>query len=218
MQIGQRPQSQPTGLTSIMLKLFELRPPLEFKPPPEKRKCTSLTSLMLLSRACLNGFWFDTDLYNYNMVFFLNIMKGWCNLWVGLPSLKILNLLRLLRGWNSVRCFSLFLSFFLFFFQFSFCWISTKEIFGLLFSSAFSQELNEKISKEKSLEVVWQGSRAFDHLLRWRKSFYLFIYFIYFYFSENHIISDYGFLCFRKSRFSFASDFRVVSFLFVKMS
>ncbi|KAF9678334.1 hypothetical protein SADUNF_Sadunf07G0024100 [Salix dunnii] len=32
-------QSHPTGLTANLLKLFEPRPPLEFKPPPEKRKC-----------------------------------------------------------------------------------------------------------------------------------------------------------------------------------
>ncbi|XVF15744.1 hypothetical protein REPUB_Repub09cG0182200 [Reevesia pubescens] len=32
-------QSHPTGLTNNLLKLFEARPPLEFKPPPEKRKC-----------------------------------------------------------------------------------------------------------------------------------------------------------------------------------
>ncbi|XP_068656861.1 U1 small nuclear ribonucleoprotein 70 kDa-like [Aristolochia californica] len=32
-------QSHPTGLTSNLLKLFEPRPPLEHKPPPEKRKC-----------------------------------------------------------------------------------------------------------------------------------------------------------------------------------
>ncbi|ERN17498.1 U1 small nuclear ribonucleoprotein 70 kDa [Amborella trichopoda] len=32
-------QSHPTGLTSNLLKLFEPRPPLEYKPPPEKRKC-----------------------------------------------------------------------------------------------------------------------------------------------------------------------------------
>lgn len=38
------------------------------------------------------------------------------------------------------------------------------------------------------------------------------------YASKNHIISDDGFLRFRKSCFSFASDFRVVAFLFVKMS
>ncbi|KAI3922330.1 hypothetical protein MKX01_006019 [Papaver californicum] len=31
-------QSHPTGLTSNLLKLFEPRPPLEYKPPPEKRK------------------------------------------------------------------------------------------------------------------------------------------------------------------------------------
>jgi U1 small nuclear ribonucleoprotein len=43
MQIG---QSHPTGLTTNLLKLFEPRPPLEFKPPPEKRKCPPLTGLM----------------------------------------------------------------------------------------------------------------------------------------------------------------------------
>ncbi|KAJ6413130.1 hypothetical protein OIU84_006019 [Salix udensis] len=32
-------QSHPTGLTTNLLKLFEPRPPLEFKPLPEKRKC-----------------------------------------------------------------------------------------------------------------------------------------------------------------------------------
>lgn len=32
-------QSHPTGLTTNLLKLFEPRLPLEFKPPPEKRKC-----------------------------------------------------------------------------------------------------------------------------------------------------------------------------------
>ncbi|CAL1399791.1 unnamed protein product [Linum trigynum] len=32
-------QSHPTGLTANLLKLFEPRPPLDFKPPPEKRKC-----------------------------------------------------------------------------------------------------------------------------------------------------------------------------------
>ncbi|KAJ8635226.1 hypothetical protein MRB53_009493 [Persea americana] len=32
-------QSHPTGLTSNLLKLFEPRPPLEHKPPIEKRKC-----------------------------------------------------------------------------------------------------------------------------------------------------------------------------------
>ncbi|KAF3434730.1 hypothetical protein FNV43_RR21815 [Rhamnella rubrinervis] len=38
-------QSHPTGLTSNLLKLFEPRPPLEFKPPPEKRKCPPLTGI-----------------------------------------------------------------------------------------------------------------------------------------------------------------------------
>ncbi|PPS13140.1 hypothetical protein GOBAR_AA07506 [Gossypium barbadense] len=38
-------QSHPTGLTANLLKLFEPRPPLEFKPPPEKRKCPSYTGM-----------------------------------------------------------------------------------------------------------------------------------------------------------------------------
>jgi U1 small nuclear ribonucleoprotein len=42
MQIG---QSHPTGLTANLLKLFEPRPPLEYKPPPEKRKCPPLTGV-----------------------------------------------------------------------------------------------------------------------------------------------------------------------------
>ncbi|KAJ4714430.1 U1 small nuclear ribonucleoprotein 70 kDa [Melia azedarach] len=38
-------QSHPTGLTANLLKLFEPRPPLEYKPPPEKRKCPLLTGM-----------------------------------------------------------------------------------------------------------------------------------------------------------------------------
>ncbi|KAL8160356.1 hypothetical protein V2J09_001893 [Rumex salicifolius] len=38
-------QSHPTGLTPNLLKLFEARPPLEFKPPPEKRKCPPYTGM-----------------------------------------------------------------------------------------------------------------------------------------------------------------------------
>lgn len=38
-------QSHPTGLTSNLLKLFEPRPPLEHKPPPEKRKCPPYTGM-----------------------------------------------------------------------------------------------------------------------------------------------------------------------------
>ncbi|KAH7566423.1 hypothetical protein JRO89_XS08G0157800 [Xanthoceras sorbifolium] len=38
-------QSHPTGLTNNLLKLFEPRPPLEYKPPPEKRKCPPLTGM-----------------------------------------------------------------------------------------------------------------------------------------------------------------------------
>ncbi|KAG6397333.1 hypothetical protein SASPL_143499 [Salvia splendens] len=39
MQLKLIGQSHPTGLTANLLKLFEPRPPLEYKPPPEKRKC-----------------------------------------------------------------------------------------------------------------------------------------------------------------------------------
>ncbi|KAH1157919.1 hypothetical protein AAZX31_11G065500 [Glycine max] len=38
-------QSHPTGLTANLLKLFEPRPPLEYKPPPEKRKCPPLSGM-----------------------------------------------------------------------------------------------------------------------------------------------------------------------------
>ncbi|XWS29308.1 hypothetical protein CRYUN_Cryun24cG0017800 [Craigia yunnanensis] len=38
-------QSHPTGLTANLLKLFDPRPPLEFKPPPEKRKCPPYTGM-----------------------------------------------------------------------------------------------------------------------------------------------------------------------------
>ncbi|KAG1354496.1 U1 small nuclear ribonucleoprotein 70 kDa-like [Cocos nucifera] len=38
-------QSHPTGLTANLLKLFEPRPPLEYKPPTEKRKCPSYTGM-----------------------------------------------------------------------------------------------------------------------------------------------------------------------------
>ncbi|CAH8336523.1 unnamed protein product [Eruca vesicaria subsp. sativa] len=38
-------QSHPTGLTPNLLKLFEPRPPLEFLPPPEKRKCPPYTGM-----------------------------------------------------------------------------------------------------------------------------------------------------------------------------
>jgi len=38
-------QSHPTGLTSNLLKLFEPRSPLEYKPPPEKRKLPSYTGM-----------------------------------------------------------------------------------------------------------------------------------------------------------------------------
>ncbi|XP_038976916.1 U1 small nuclear ribonucleoprotein 70 kDa-like isoform X1 [Phoenix dactylifera] len=37
--------SHPTGLTANLLKLFEPRPPLEYKPPIEKRKCPPYTGM-----------------------------------------------------------------------------------------------------------------------------------------------------------------------------
>ncbi|XP_059623680.1 U1 small nuclear ribonucleoprotein 70 kDa-like [Cornus florida] len=45
MQLKLIGQSHPTGLTSNLLKLFEPRPPLEYKPPPEKRKCPPYTGM-----------------------------------------------------------------------------------------------------------------------------------------------------------------------------
>jgi U1 small nuclear ribonucleoprotein len=41
-QIG---QSHPTGLTTNLLKLFEPRPPLEHKPPLEKRKLPAYSGI-----------------------------------------------------------------------------------------------------------------------------------------------------------------------------
>ncbi|XP_008783465.2 U1 small nuclear ribonucleoprotein 70 kDa-like [Phoenix dactylifera] len=38
-------QSHPTGLTSNLLKLFEPRPPLQYKPPPERRTCPPYTGM-----------------------------------------------------------------------------------------------------------------------------------------------------------------------------
>ncbi|KAL3527093.1 hypothetical protein ACH5RR_011749 [Cinchona calisaya] len=45
MQLKLIGQSHPTGLTNNLLKLFEPRPPLEFKPPPERRKCPPYTGM-----------------------------------------------------------------------------------------------------------------------------------------------------------------------------
>ncbi|XP_010933717.1 U1 small nuclear ribonucleoprotein 70 kDa isoform X2 [Elaeis guineensis] len=41
-------QSHPTGLTTNLLKLFEPRPPLEYKPPIDKRKCPPYTGMAQL--------------------------------------------------------------------------------------------------------------------------------------------------------------------------
>lgn len=45
MQLKLIGQSHPTGLTANLLKLFEPRPALEYKPPPEKRKCPPYTGM-----------------------------------------------------------------------------------------------------------------------------------------------------------------------------
>ncbi|CAN8277635.1 unnamed protein product [Cochlearia groenlandica] len=45
LQLKLMGQSHPTGLTPNLLKLFEPRPPLEFQPPPEKRKCPPYTGI-----------------------------------------------------------------------------------------------------------------------------------------------------------------------------
>ncbi|AEE78693.1 U1 small nuclear ribonucleoprotein-70K [Arabidopsis thaliana] len=45
LQLKLMGQSHPTGLTNNLLKLFEPRPPLEYKPPPEKRKCPPYTGM-----------------------------------------------------------------------------------------------------------------------------------------------------------------------------
>ncbi|CAI9763593.1 unnamed protein product [Fraxinus pennsylvanica] len=45
MQLKLIGQSHPTGLTPNLLKLFEPRPPLEYKPAPEKRKCPPYTGM-----------------------------------------------------------------------------------------------------------------------------------------------------------------------------
>ncbi|KAL3637846.1 hypothetical protein CASFOL_018294 [Castilleja foliolosa] len=45
MQLKMIGSSHPTGLTTSLLKLFEARPPLEYKPPPEKRKCLPYTGM-----------------------------------------------------------------------------------------------------------------------------------------------------------------------------
>ncbi|XP_010464955.1 PREDICTED: U1 small nuclear ribonucleoprotein 70 kDa-like [Camelina sativa] len=45
LQLKLMGQSHPTGLTPTLLKLFEPRPPLEFQPPPEKRKLPPYTGM-----------------------------------------------------------------------------------------------------------------------------------------------------------------------------
>eukprot|EP01018_Ginkgo_biloba_P020959 Gb_12089 [translate_table: standard] len=45
LQLKMIGQSHPTGLTTNLLKLFEPRAPLEFKPPPEKRKLPPYTGM-----------------------------------------------------------------------------------------------------------------------------------------------------------------------------
>ncbi|KAL6551874.1 U1 small nuclear ribonucleoprotein [Orobanche gracilis] len=45
LQLKMIGQGHPTGLTASLLKLFEPRQPLEYKPPPEKRKCPPYTGM-----------------------------------------------------------------------------------------------------------------------------------------------------------------------------
>jgi hypothetical protein len=65
LQIG---QSHPTGLTTNLLKLFEPRAPLEFRPPPEKRKCPPYQGMA-----------------SVNFVLFWFIFAVWS--WTSFPSL-----------------------------------------------------------------------------------------------------------------------------------
>ncbi|KAH9622513.1 hypothetical protein KSS87_005657 [Heliosperma pusillum] len=44
-QLKMMGQAHPTGLTNNLLKLFAPRPPLEFKPPVEKKKCAPYTGM-----------------------------------------------------------------------------------------------------------------------------------------------------------------------------
>lgn len=72
-QIG---QSHPTGLTNNLLKLFEPRAPLEYKPPPEKRKCPSYTGvynfsvgfifISLMIVVCVTNFKIDFSFFSRN--------------------------------------------------------------------------------------------------------------------------------------------------------
>ncbi len=72
LQIG---QSHPTGLTTNLLKLFEPRAPLEFKPPPEKRKCPPYQGMALV---LLVLFWFQSALWQCTRILALQIMLSLC--------------------------------------------------------------------------------------------------------------------------------------------
>jgi hypothetical protein len=72
LQIG---QSHPTGLTTNLLKLFEPRAPLEFKPPPEKRKCPPYQGMALV---LLVLFWFQSVLWQCTRILALQKILTLC--------------------------------------------------------------------------------------------------------------------------------------------
>ncbi len=72
LQIG---QSHPTGLTTNLLKLFEPRAPLEFKPPPEKRKCPPYQGMALV---LLVLFWFQSALWQCTRILALQKILTLC--------------------------------------------------------------------------------------------------------------------------------------------
>ena len=73
MQIG---QSHPTGLTANLLKLFEPRPPLEYKPPPEKRKCPPLTGFNYFSKLAYHLLIFYA-LFKIYFYFYISLFSWW---------------------------------------------------------------------------------------------------------------------------------------------
>ncbi|KAG1362205.1 U1 small nuclear ribonucleoprotein 70 kDa [Cocos nucifera] len=68
-------QSHPTGLTTNLLKLFEPRPPLEYKPPIDKRKCPPYTGMaQLVSHFAEPG---DPEYAPPVKCHAINYSKGW---------------------------------------------------------------------------------------------------------------------------------------------
>jgi hypothetical protein len=91
-------QSHPTGLTPNLLKLFEARPPLEHKPPVEKRKLPAYTGtdLAFTILRLIDGRGVAVVL-NADDVYccFVDWLQGWRSLYRGLRSLGIQSMLRL---------------------------------------------------------------------------------------------------------------------------